>query len=329
MNNKKINMPDNSMEFLNILDDLDIEGTDKLLSGINKVTISYETEKCLKSKVCKKLGAEFLITQEEERKTVYNKNKKYIRRAIACIAAVMILSTAALAATNLDILQLYWGDDKEIYSDRSLETTQSVENENVKFNIEGVVSDKYQCVFILSMEALTKEGQKIIKNANKDISLALEIKPSFKDDLNHGSMGIFQYTDDNKNKNYKAYKCDFELKNVDLTKPVIIEFNGLSMNFNIPQYMQVITLYPDSASGFKSVDLSPIGYYYESEESADNIDLINKDGTLDDEMGYHGSMYQENNEKVMIIGSFTRLIDLDDYMGIQIDGIKYTKLEDQ
>ena len=41
-------------------------------------------------------------------------------------------------------------------------------------------------------------------------------------------------------------------------------------------------------------------------------------------MGYSGSMYQENNEEVTVIGSFITLIDLNDYLGIQIDGINYT-----
>jgi hypothetical protein len=209
-----------------------------------------------------------------------------------------------------------------------LETVQSVQNENIKVNIEGIVSDNYQCVFILSMEALTDEGRKLIKNASDphNIAFAIKITPAFiTGAADQGSSGIFQYTDDNKNKDYKAYRCDFELENVDLTQPATVEFAGLTMSFDIPSYMQVITLYPDSDSGFESVDLSPVGYYYKAAEFAEEVRLINSDGTLDEELGYHGSMHQENNEEAMIIGSFTRLIDLHDYLGIQIDGIKYTR----
>ncbi|MBR0596474.1 DUF4179 domain-containing protein [Sinanaerobacter chloroacetimidivorans] len=333
MSKNRNNISDNSVKILNGLDDLNMEETETLLSGINKVTLSPDEEMLLKAKVLERVGAgELGMAQEVERKTeigkraVHSKNRIYMRRAVACIAAVMVCSIVAIAAANMDGLQRFWGSDTEIYRDRALETVQSVQNDNVKINIEGIVSDNYQCVFVFSMEALTEEGRKMIKKYNnKHMVLDLGIKPTMIAGAeDQGMTGIFQYTDDNKDKNYKAYQCDFQLENVDLTKPVTVEFAGLTMRFNIPQYMQVITLYPDSEAGFESVDLSPIGYYYKDAEYAEEVRLIKKDGTLDDELGYFGSMAQENSEEVTVIGSFTRLIDLNEYLGIQIDGINYT-----
>lgn len=332
MRNNRNNIPDNSVEILNGLDDLNLEEAETLLSGINNVTLSPDEEIYLKAKILQKAGVEeWKMTREVERKTVmgkrvvHTKSNTYMRRAAACIAAVMICSIVAIAATNMDGLQRYWGGDTKIYRDSTIETIQSVENEDVKANIEGIVTDNYQCVFVFSVEALTEEGRKIIDtNISKHYIIALKIKPKMIE--GYPSTGIFQYPDDNKNKDYKAYKCDFELENVDVTQPVTVEFAGLTMNFDIPQYMQVITLYPDSEAGFESVELSPIGYYYKAAEYAEEIRLIKKDGTLeDDEMGYFGSMSQKDNGEVTsIVGSFTRLIDLNDYLGIQIDGINYT-----
>lgn len=323
-----------SVECLNWLDDLSIEEAEALLSEINKVTICTDESSTLRAKALAKVGIkEAKITQKTEERMVVRKWDKgykcikscqFTRRVVACIAVIMTCSVVAIAATNMSALQRFWGDDTEIYNDKALETVQSVQNENVRVNIEGIVSDHYQCVFVFSVEALTREGRRIIKDANKDIPSALKISRTVIGGYEDESSGIFQYTDDNKNKEYKAYRCDFELKNTDFTQPAVVKFDGLTMKFDIPKYMQVITLFPDSESELQSVDLSPIGYYYKASEFAEDVRLINKDGTLDDELGYQGAMSQEANEEVTIIGSFTRLIDLNDYQGIQIDGINYT-----
>lgn len=333
MNKNKNNISDNE-EIFDCLDDLNLEETEILLSGIDKVTLSPDEGISLRTKVLKRAGAEGMgTTQEANTKTENGKrdrrmrNRIFMGRTAACIAAIMICSSIAIASVNMDALQRYWGNDAEIYRDRALETIQSVQNDNVKVNIEGIVSDHYQCVLVISVEALSEKGQEIIKKYNnKHMVLDLKIKPAMVEGAeNQCQFGAFQYTDDNKNKNYKSYKCDFPLKNVDLTKPVTVEFAGLSMNFNIPEYMQVITLYPDSNEGVEKVELSPIGYYYENADAeyADQIRLIHKDGTIDEELGYFGSMVKDDNGKVTIIGSFTRLVDLNDYAGIQIDGVNY------
>lgn len=327
------NITDDSVDFLNFLDGLNPEQAESILMGINKITSCSPDMVSLRAKVLAKVGLEELRKpQEPESKAgigkwnMHSRNKNIMRRAVACIAAVMTCSIVAIAATNVDAVKRFFGNDTEVYSGITLETVQSVENENVKVNIEAIVSDNYQCVFVLSMEAITQEGRNIIKNANKDISSALEISPTVLDDDEiENCIGIFQYTDDNKNKNYKAYQCDFELENVDTTKPVTVEFDGLTMKFEIPKFMHIKRLYPEAKPGLGSVDLSPIGYYYKDNELAMDVRLIKNDGTLDDELGYNGSMSQENNEEVLVIGSFTRIIDLNDYLGIQINGVNYTE----
>lgn len=328
-------------KLMRLLDDLNLEETEELLSEINTVTLSPQEEASLKTKILEKCGIDGTkITnlqeakdneKEQNRKMVVTKTRKikYVRKAVSLIAAFMICSILVMAATHSNGLLRYWGSDTDIYEGSSLEILKSVQNENIKMNIEGIIADKYQCVFVLSLEALTKDGRKILKEASNfkkhpEDPLRINIKPPFKNNLS-GSTGIFQYTNDNrKNKDYKAYNCDFELENVDITKPAIVEFNGLSLKFDIPEPMETITLYPDSKGGFESVDISPIGYYYQSTQLAEDVCLIKKDGTLDETMGYGSGMSQEDNEKTWAIGSFTRLIDLKDYLGIKIDGINYT-----
>ncbi len=334
MSGKRLNFPDNMGDLFHGMEDLSLEQAEELLLGIDKVTICPSERAVIEKKVLRKVIAEAGERMEEEGRIQIGKqkgwerhfkNRKYMKRAVICIAAIMACSVVAIAAANINALQRFWGDDTRIYGTRALETVQSVKNENVKVNIEGIVSDKYQCVFVVSMEALTKEGQRIIRAANKDISSKLKIEPiALEGGEFKGTRGIFQYTEDNKDKDYKAYRCDFELEKTDLTKPVTVDFDGLTMKFNIPEYMQVMTLYPESEAGIESVELSPIGYYYKASELAEEVILIKKDGSLDKELGYHGSMVQQDNEEVMAIGSFTELLDLKEYMGIQIDGIKYT-----
>ena len=330
------NTPDDIGELLNGLDELTLGETETLLTGIDKVTLSLDEELLLKRKVLEKAGIEESeIMRKDERKEMLVgnptrvKNKKHIRRALLCIAAVMVCSIVAVGASHMDGLQRFWGNDTEIYSERTIETIESVQNENIKFNIEGIVADKYQCVFVVSTEALTEEGRRIINsNTHKHYVFPMTIKPIFlSGDPNQGSSGIFQYTDDNKNKDYKAYRCDFELENVDLSQPVTIEFEGLSMQFDIPEFMEAITLYPEEEAEIELVELSSIGYYYKVEGmEADfaEVRLINQDGTLDEELGYQGGMAQEDDEEVMVIGSFTELVDLKNYSGIQLDGVNYT-----
>ena len=338
MRENKNYISDHRMELLERLDDLDPEELAPLVSGINKVGLSYDEQMSLKSKIMARAGIEFDSESEPELgnvteaggRTVSIKNRKHMRRAVICIASVMACFLVAFAAANMDALQRYWGDDKELYSGSFSGTAQSVQDENVKMNIEGVVSDKYQCVFVLSVEALTDEGRKMIEqNTGKHDFLGLEMKPTVIDGAeDHCATGIFQYTDDNKNKDYKAYECSFELDQIDLTQPVTVEYVGLTMNFDIPEPMQIITLYPDAEASIESAELSPIGYYYkvaDIDTDFAEVRLIKKDGTLEEEMGYHGGMHREEDpEEVMVIGSFTRLIDLNDYPGIQLDGINYT-----
>jgi len=331
MNNK--NTPDEFSKFLSELDQCNLRETEMLLSGIRKVTLSSDEQGDLKAKILRRAGIKDLDIQQEKdkkiegKRKIYNKRRIFMRRMAACAVVIMVCSMIAIAGAHLDGLQRYWGNDTNIYGDRTLETVQSVQNDDIKVNIEGVLADKYQCVFVLSAEALTKEGQKIInKGTGKHMTLELEINPTPIDPSMKIGHGVFQYTNDNKNKDYKAYQCDFELKDVDITKPVNVEFHGLTLNFDIPQQMQTATLYPDSESDIGFVEVSPIGYYYKGTEYAEEINLINRDNTLVDDMGYSGAIDMNdvnNGRDTMIIGSFSKLIDLNDYKALRIDGVDY------
>lgn len=323
------NISEDYTALLNNLDELTLEETEKLLIGIEKVTIPPDEENYLKAKIMDKAGIEeWQSIQELKRKpkVIYSITRRYMKRTVACIAALMVCSIVAIAATHMEGLQRYWGDDTKIYRDISAKTIQSVQNENLKINIEGIVADKYQCIFIFSVEALNEEGQKIIKkNKDKHHIIPLKIEPKMLEGF--ASTGIFEYTNDNKNKDYNAYECDFQLENVDLTQPVILEFAGLTMKFDIPPFMQVITLYSNTDEEPESVEISPLGYYYKSSEYAGDVRLIKKDGTLDEEMGYFGAINQKDNQEIMMIGSFTKLIDLNNYLGLQINGNIYMRTE--
>lgn len=314
---------------LDNLDELTLEETEKILVDIEKVTIPLDEGNYLKAKIMYKAGIqEWQITHtlKREPKVIYYITRHYMKRTIACIVALMLCSIVAIAATHLEGLQQYWGDDTKIYRDNSAKTIQSVQNENLKINIEGIVADKYQCIFVFSVEALNEEGQKIIKkNKDKHYIIPLKIEPKMVEGF--ANTGIFQYTDDNKKKDYNAYECDFQLENVDLTQPVTLEYAGLTMKFDIPPFMQVITLYSNSDEEPESVELSPLGYYYKASDYEGDICLIKKDGTLDEEMGYFGSINQKANQEIMMIGSFTKLIDLNNYLGLQINGINYTRIK--
>ncbi|WP_324824625.1 DUF4179 domain-containing protein [Sinanaerobacter sp. ZZT-01] len=327
--NKK-NTPQDFSKFLSALDQCDLRETEMLLTGIRKVTLSSDEQGDLKAKILRRAGIEDLSIQQDQEKEIegkrriHNKRRIYMRRMAACAAVIMVCSTIAIAGAHLDGLQRYWGNDTNIYGDRTLETVQSVQNDDIKVNIEGVLADQYQCVFVLSAEALTKEGQKMInKGSGKHMTLELEINPTPIDPSIKIGHGVFQYTNDNKNKDYKAYQCDFELKDVDITKPVTVNFHGLTVNFDIPEQIQTVTLYPDSVSDIESIEVSPIGYYYKGSEHAEEINLINRDNSLADDMGYSGAIDMSYGSGTMIIGSFSKLVDLNDYKALRIDGVDY------
>lgn len=340
MNKKIDDIQDNNREVLKELEELNLEQTEKLLEEINKVTLSKNEIKKMNKKLLKKLKREKvgIISQEERtikarKRKIDFKSSNSIRRVGVLIAVIMTFSVVAIATTNMESLLEYFGDDTEIYLEDSLENIQSVENKDLRINVDGIVSDKYQCFFVLSVEALTKDGKKIIKEATKDkhyVVSDFEIKYDYIiEEKGNKGYGIFEYGDYNKKNDYKAYKCHFELENVDLLKPVFVELLGLTMELDIPEPMQMITLYPEKESNIKCVELSPIGFYYinkdlDLEEFGSGVSLIKMDGELDEEVGYQCDFPMETDENQLIIGEFRKIIDLNNYKGIRVDGIDYT-----
>ena len=144
------------------------------------------------------------------------------------------------------------------------------------------------------------------------------------------------------NFNNEGSKCDGI--NINDVNVLCFAYEGLTLELDVGQYISEGRMLhsenPDDAGGISDFYASRIGLYYtvaideNYNDGSFSLKLISADGTVlgfdDLDIGYHLSSEDTGSDKLYVSGFWTGgspvsvgIIDLDEYRGIQVNGINY------
>ena len=298
------------------------------------------------------------ITVKKGRKPAKSIFKITVGIAAAAAFAIPVGAYAYNAFIHRDSVEMYLEDAEKVEASGNVEN-QVMENEHIRITLDTVLSDGYTALAIVTLDALDDCGRNYIlthpdimlrrtdtgeamfpsgsggmddwleQRANDSIkyyhSLDLtRIDPSCEYEMIFYSYGIF--TDEERQAaNGKEFKTDENFIPVD--NPLGYDFIA---RVDLAKNVDTVTLTGENG---KKLILSQFELISDGEDpdliEADHktFRLIRNDGTLEERSDYRGYGVEadEFHDKSFSTMSFKKFIDLDEYKGIMIDGVKYLK----
>lgn len=261
--------------------------------------------------------------------------------AAVCAAAVLALGgITVLASGMIEGFTQYFRGDLGKYHDQILQSRVHAENEDYAIAIDGVLSDERQCMFVLNIEALTRESAEELKQMLKewrdfpDVEEDLTFTACLTDGTESAPSGseLFQYGD-LQSGSFKTYVVTLEANDLDVEslREVAywkVSFGDLTLNAKPETIMssQPLTAkQPDPQ--IKDVTWSPIGFGFQSSGEEFEVWLINRDGTVNEDKSYGTGFSRENDgDWVSVKGDFRyEVMDLEQFQGLRINGIDYVR----
>ena len=285
--------------------------------------------------------------------------KKVFKVAIAAIAAAVLAIPLGVHAYNALIhrgsVEMYLENADKVEASGNVEN-QIMENEHIRITLDTVLSDGYTALAIVTLDALDDYGKNFVINHPFIMLRRLDTGEAV---LPIGSGGMDDWTEQIKNDSIKYYHeiilskidtvCDYEMifysdgifkdeedqgRSSALDENYIPVDNPLGYDFiakvNLKKNVDTVTLTGENG---KKLILSQFEII-SNDESLDMIDvehesfkLIKNDGTFEvrrDFSGY-GIDAETNHGEAVSVMSFKKFIDLDEYTGVVIDGVKYFK----
>lgn len=297
------------------------------------------------------------------RRDIAAKRKGFGRRSvsaavgIAAAVALMTVSAGAYAFTqffNRDSVERYLENADGLEASGNVEN-QVMENEHIRITLDTVLSDGYNAMAVITIEAFDDYGKNFVENTPyimlRNTETGETVRPSgvggYEDrtgQLLENKISFFRYID--LCKGNIALDHDYEMifysdglftnedrenaagKDRPLDENMIPVDNPLGYDFtarvNFTKNVDTVKL---TGSNGKEIELSQFEIVTESglwdNSLPDKIVLIGKDGT---EETVGEKCYGMSNYEVSTV-FFGRFIELDDYAGIRIDGIEYMRTE--
>lgn len=273
----------------------------------------------------------------------------------ACLAlAVALGATAALAAGVLDPLQSYFEGETEFYLEEILSSAGSVSNGEMELRVEGAAADESVCYVLVSMIARTDE----VRQAWEKTDLSEQYGRFQVYALSHdgqkiegfpwssgtytrqGLFGNLSNTHFSDADMTFLISCDLGRERMAETEKVCFGYGDLTAEVDVSAYRfpEAVLVSEDGEGELTDVRLSSIGLYftapYTEEPFQFTVRLIHADGTLAsreemEEIGLHLSGRNQGDGTAMpVTGNWgsapaLRLIDLEDYCGVEINGVRY------
>ena len=271
----------------------------------------------------------------------------------ACLALTAVLGASALAAGLLDPLGAYFAGESEFYLEELLSAAGSVSNEEVELRVEGAAADESVCYLLVSLIARTDEVRQAWEQT--DLSeqygrFTVSAKTSDGQEMEgfpwtsgtytrHGLFGNLS------NNHFPDADMTFLLcyelgrERMAEVETVCFGYEDLTAEVDVSAYrFPEAALLPENGEGeLTDVRLSALGLYFTApctEELPEfTVRLIHADGTVagEEEMweiGVHLSFSGGDGADMPVTGNWgsapaLRLIDLEDYCGVQINGTNY------
>lgn len=277
--------------------------------------------------------------------------KRHNRRFVGIVLAAAIALTGAIGAVayygfiNKNSVE-HFIDNAGTLEEKGFAVNQVIENEHIRITIDAVLSDGYNGYIIYTTEALDEVGKE--KNRQYYID---------KNFYYHGCSENLRFKQKeggarfpiDENGSERSYEI-YDLTDIDISKSFDIRFYALDMypeeSIKLDEYdLPVDNLLDDmttTVSFEKNCDIvsltDPDGnnvllsqFEVLSDDPsiddtiAEQMKLIRSDGTkedIDKDKMYFSMSGKINGYRHIIFGKF---IELDDYKGVELNGIEYTK----
>lgn len=273
--------------------------------------------------------------------TEVRKVQKRFSPVVLTLVLIFLSSTIAYAFSNIDFFKNYFGESIYLVEESIFSEVSSVSNEDYKLTIEGVLSDEYKNVAVVSVEALSEN----IKKKFKEYEQSLKVEKG-KNTTEAFAYGINEL-EELSSKIKKYYLINYSSTDEKIDWPLLVYLNkeqsDLFLEIPIAKTLETkeITLnqsyYSNSDYVPSSVKISPLSIVVKGYERVVNYEIPNpelkilfKNGKelyiCGDELSdfeLDGSRFPEDNFTMVSI-DFQKIINLDMIESIDVDGVEYT-----
>lgn len=281
-------------------------------------------------------------------------NVRTVIQAAAIIAVVLAIPVGAYAYTHLihrDSVEMYLENTDKIEASGNVEN-QVMENEHIRITLDTVLSDGYTAMAVITLDALDNQGRNYIKYHP---SIMLKRTDTGEAVFPSGSGGMDNWTEQLKNDTIKYFHTiDLLDKDISCDYEMIFYSNGL---FSVEDWEKSSGQTIRLDENMIPVN-NPLGYDFVAKVNfAKNVDTITLKGTNGKELtlsqfeliSEHWNIWDEQPETLVLIRNdettektdqakmkgtdsdeystlfFGKFIELDEYKGIELNGVKYLK----
>lgn len=290
-----------------------------------------------------------------------NKTKKINKRLVGFMIAAAVVATGAISAgayaythlINRSSVEMYLENADRVEASGKVEN-QVMENEHVRITLDTVISDGYTAMAVVTLDALDDYGRNFIKYTPYFMLRRTDTGEMI---FLNGGGGMDDWTEQIKNDTVRYYhhidlpgmdlSCDYEM--IFFSYPLFPDDE--EENFNGHTFMLDENMIPvDNPLGYdfiakvnfeKNVDMVTLTGTNGKEITLSQFELISEEGNiwngLPDTLVLlrnDGTAEVTDQTKLCGMGNseysnvlFGKFIELDEYKGVEIDGVQYLKEE--
>ena len=299
---------------------------------------------------------EDLIARAEEPRT--QKIRRFPRRLMALAACLtLVLGATAFATGALDPLLAYFDDPSGLYLEGFLAAGDSVSNDTVEIRLEGAIADSRTVYLVVSFIGLDEATSQDLRKGGLDVlhDLVDTTVTQSGEDIPFSTTSMGTYTNEG-NRQTVSYFEDADLTYVFLgTLPedlsmedvdqICLTYKDLSLSLPVEDCLCPEYALEPEGEGIPEVSdlrMSALGFSYTTtgQELIQDLLPIFSDGTVYDyeafreDYGYSsGAEWGDGPHAVTghwLGGSemVLAVLDLDDYCGLQVNGVNYYFVEE-
>lgn len=290
-----------------------------------------------------------------------NKTKKINKRLVGFMIAAAVFATGAISAgayaythlINRSSVEMYLENADRVEASGKVEN-QVMENEHVRITLDTVISDGYKAMAVVTLDALDDYGKNLIEGTP---NIMLRRTDTGETVFPSGGGGMDDWEEQIKNDTGGYYyyidlpdmdlSCDYEMifysyplfpdddeetsdgYSISLDENMIPVDNPLGYDFianvNLTKNVDTVTL---TGTNGKEITLSQFELISEDKNIwngvPETLALIRNDGTTEsfDEMRITGLGWGAYSSAL-----FGKFIEIDEYKGVEINGVQYLKQE--
>ncbi len=275
------------------------------------------------------------IISHEAKAKVKGKSSKIL----LITAIITLFSTTALAFNNTTFFKEIFGNSIYIVKDQILSPIASAEDDRFRLTLEGVFSDSFSSMLIVSVEALNEQSKYELEQTELQLNVRtvqLDIQASTVD----GAKELKNYSTENKKYFSMLFvSVDQALKD-DLQVHLTAGVSNLFVSVPTKSTIQSINIEVDGKH-YKNADytpqnilISPLSVVIIGIENVINYQIPNPNVILhftngtkievfNQKSGFGGSRFPEDGITTMS-AQFEKIIDLQKIQFVIIDGIEYS-----